>query len=366
MNEQNNDARLDAGAALEFDLNDDAANGDGRIPVSAREELMRKVDAYIESVSGSAFGDFGAFKRPFSANFKSSVRETFEDDEDVFARVDASERFSVWRGFRLRSITGATYAVKTALIWFLGITLIVGDADKMGRMAGDMLEMANAPTSGSGAFLFGVGVIIAAWVVRRLVRVLILGEIRTNVANMASFVIARLSRINDTVTNALDCAETDRKPRAGWATRAGEWVSIALWNEERAREIDRFVTASAWRVENSFRYIERGFQSFNLIALAGVAGHLVFTAVAHGGGGGLPLVGLIMIYVVSCLVWTFSSVAQRLQISEFQKNSFWGDIFGESFAQFGEEKRHVFRKIAERVARDKNTIIDLSPGGGGD
>lgn len=338
---------------------------------SPLELLVEKVDSYIEH---STFGDYGTFIRPFSRKFKQSLRTTFPEDREIYDRVDENERNSLLDAFRLRFSTFLIYFTNSFLFAALTCLLLIGIDDPMPGVAGTIIGWAQMLSARLGVqsditageyFVFLVSTLFVAWFLRHLIRQFFISKIREGVASMAAFVIGRLNGLNAAVTNALDKSDSDRQPRSEWPRKAADWIRVALWYEERYEEVDRYISATAWRVENAFRRIETFFRTLNFSVSIFVL-FIVWTAMEVSGSRPVPVLIAIGIYVVYSLVaWSFGVTLGSSRLSATVGNSLWRDVFVEKFSDFDKDKRHVFDRIADRVSNDKTTIIDSSPRIGG-
>ena len=333
------------------------------------EQLVKKVDAYIEQ---SKFGDYGKFFRPFSRKFKSSLRTKFEDDIEIYDRVDANEHDSVGSAWFMRLTTFVLFAFNSAFFVVISCLVLGVSGSELGGRTGAVLLFVeqigfipqSEPSFGLSSYLsLLIAVFLFSYLLRHLFREFFLSRIREGVASLAAFVIGRLNGLNAAVTNALDNSDSDRQPRADWPRKAADWIRVALWYEERYEEVDRYISATAWRVENTFRYIETTFRLVNVAVSIFVL--LIIWDAANAAApdiSRLPIwIGAAVYLVFSIGAWSFGLKLGTRQYAVSTGDSLWGDVFGEKFSDFDKEKRHVFNRIAGRVSNDKTTIIDSSP-----
>ena len=241
---------------------------------SAADELdgyVEKADAYI--IATSETGEFGQFTTPFSWQFKSSLRVYFPNDDVSFDAIDFAERVTNTTAIKMRFYTYLFYFVFSLWYVCLSVSLIplsgVSLDPLISKVVGAVLGALASADEAMGGFGFRgdgriapfsyfpalVVVFFVALLIRSQIRDYFFNKIENNVSTMALRVSSELSAIGQLVTNALESVDQDRTPEDEWPERAGKWTKVALWGEERYQNIDRYLSATSWRVEDRFHWI---------------------------------------------------------------------------------------------------------------
>ena len=340
---------------------------------SAADELdgyVEKADAYI--IATSETGEFGQFTTPFSWQFKSSLRVYFPNDDVSFDAIDFAERVTNTTAIKMRFYTYLFYFVfslwyvclSVSLIPLSGVSLDPLISKVVGAVLGALASVDEA-MDGFGFLSDGriapfsyfpalVVVFFIALLIRSQIRDYFFNKIENNVSTMALRVSSELSAIGQLVTNALESVDQDRTPEDEWPERAGKWTKVALWGEERYQNIDRYLSATSWRVEDRFHWISIFFFALNAItSFLCVAGVFAIAFVASQAGGGvMPWIslaaGAVIYFFLVIFVWT---------IGLDRGNNFWRTELSKRFSEAERGRVHMFNRIGNKMRTDKNEIL---------
>ncbi|HUO99301.1 MAG TPA: hypothetical protein VMU01_11570 [Rhizomicrobium sp.] len=298
-------------------------------------DLIKAADALIQT---QRLGGYGRFIAPFTSQFKASLRESFPADMATFQATDTNERKAIVDALKMRCITFAVFLAFTA-----GLCLIV--TDRMGFDFGD-------PTSALHAFLIFLACAGLAWALRYWIRHEYLHTIGGDATLFANYFFKELTNIHDRAINAIRASNSDLMLSSAWPERSAGWIKIALWYGKRYENLDRYVTAAAWRVESRYRIIERSFvalKSVTLVAVvAWIAWHLWRTPPAHPYGWILILAAAAAYVAITLLWWG---------VRNKTSNAYWAERFRVSVVGFDEQKEHIYNQVANVVAGDKKMLM---------
>ena len=298
------------GAEADEALSAAAEDAESAVDEATGDELdgyVEKADAYIEATRGT--GEFGKFTAPFSRQFKTTLKTYFPEDDLSFDAIDIAEKVTNLTAIKMRFNTYIFYLIFSLLYFSLSVSLIPLSGVALGPMVSNVVgavlgALASVDEVMGGFGFLGDGRIapfsyfpvliiiffVLLWV-RFQIRDYFFNKIENNVSTMALRVSSELSAIGQLVTNALESVDQDRTPEDEWPERAGKWTKVALWGEERYQNIDRYLAATSWRVEDRFHWISYFFMSLNAVtALASIGGVIAVAFVASDAGGSvMPL-----------------------------------------------------------------------------
>ncbi len=292
--------------------------------------LLAAADALIEH---SKLGGYGAFVAPFTAQFKQSLRETFPGDKQTFDESDRNENKAIYDALRMRLFTFGLFA-----LWSL---FTVGLFQKW-------FSLGNADASGWQ--LLGLYVVVSAvvWMLRFSVRYVFLSAIGGDATRFANYFFKQLTNIHDRSINAVRASNDDMMLSSAWPDRSAGWIKIALWHGKRYENLDRYVTATAWRVESRYRIIEGTFRWLKTLIVIGVLLVTLLIDPTHGPMADMPPEAIIVYVVVTLMGWGL--VART-------SNAYWAEKFRPSITGFDEQKEHIHVQVAKVVAGDKKLIM---------
>ncbi len=334
------------------------------------DDYVEKANAYIEATGGT--GEFGEFTTPFSRQFKTSLRTYFPDDKVSFDAIDTAESMTNKTAIKMRRNTYYFYLLFSLFYVFLSVGLIPlsgGSDNLLFSSAISVISTALATVENVfggigfdeggrlaplGYFLVLAVFFVPAFWARVQVRDFFFNKIENSVSTMALRVSSELSAINQLVTNALESVDQDRTPEDEWPERAGKWTKVALWGEERYQNIDRYLTATSWRVEDRFHWFTYGFFLLNAITAALCVGGVFAFAPNLSGGGVAPtpwaslVVGAVIYLILVIGVWT---------IGFDRGNNFWRNELLKRFSESERGRVHMFDRIGNKMRTDKNEIL---------
>ena len=361
------------GAEADEALSAAAEDAESAVDEATGDELdgyVEKADAYIEATRGT--GEFGKFTAPFSRQFKTTLKTYFPEDDLSFDAIDIAEEVTNLTAIKMRFNTYIFYLIFSLLYFSLSVSLIPLSGVALGPMVSNVVgavlgALASVDEAMGGFGFLGDGRIapfsyfpvliiiffVLLWV-RFQIRDYFFNKIENNVSTMALRVSSELSAIGQLVTNALESVDQDRTPEDEWPERAGKWTKVALWGEERYQNIDRYLAATSWRVEDRFHWISYFFMSLNAVtALASIGGVTAVAFVASDAGGGvMPWIslaaGAVIYFFLVIFVWT---------IGLDRGNNFWRTELSKRFSEAERGRVHMFNRIGNKMRTDKNEIL---------
>ncbi|MGF1545103.1 MAG: hypothetical protein ACFB00_11475 [Parvularculaceae bacterium] len=210
-------------------------------------------------------------------------------------------------------------------------------------------------------------------------RWIMVDKIRQGATRNANTVFRYLSRINNSMDKAIEQSSQDQMYRSGWPERSADWIKIAQWHAKRFEYVDRYVTATAWRIEDRISMVEAVSLGVKLglvgyVAIAGLGAFGVdwlTTGTENGTVGSIAAISLfVLISIVGWgLLLPVTWVASSFHLGAFQdhdSNNMWVATFLESVEGFDDQRDHIIQKLASVVAGDKTTIMNMRPGAAGD
>lgn len=301
-----------------------AASVDGDGKDSEYFELLRAADDLIEH---SRLGVYGEFFAPFTHQFQVSIKATYPLEAKAFAEIDKVQRKAIFDALQMRAATFCIFLLVSLTpflpYWGLRQRWI--------------------------ALAVSLGVTVFLTLVRAFIRREYLRTIGGDATKFANYFFKEASRIHDRAINAVHASTEDLMMTPSWPDRSAGWIKIALWHSKRYENLDRYVTASAWKIESRYRQIEQTFVWLK-IAVAGLVTAALTIAVSQTPGDVIdtpvaPSVAVALFYfLIAYFFWGL-----RGQIS----NAFWGQKFRESIIGFDEQKEHIHNQIAKVIAADK-------------
>ena len=333
------------------------------------EGLLREVD---EHFAKARFGSYSGYYPPFTNQYKREIRKLFPKDEPIFHVIDVNEGGTILRAILLRALTLFAF-VCFCLGYFYVLSSFRGAewTETFGAVpVGQSLKGGWASTV---VTLFMIA--IATWVLRLFIRYVMVDKIAQGATRTANGVFRYLSRINNSLDQAIDHSAQDRMFKSDWPQRSADWIKIAQWHARRYEYIDRYVTAVAWRIEDRFSVVEAvalGVK-YGLVLLAafvtmGWFGEdWAFGSVQHVRPGDLVLLALYLIAVFALwgLTLPFSWLVSNISLDRLkgaESNNLWVKKFLESVEGFDHERDHIIQKVASVVSSDKTTIMNMRPG----
>lgn len=331
-----------------------------------REKQLALVNKFIADAKPFSYG--GAFRLPFSRQYKAQIRKLFgETDRELFAAIDEDEHDTLRAAVFMRSITFTIYALN-ALFFVGALAAYIGGAGRIVNLSSHSAAFVSiaegwhafalgiikalfpilgvTASQGDESDLFG-GIFIAfllAWIVRFLVRRTLIGDIIGQVDILSNKVKDTVSAIDADIARAIENAGNRYKNGSKWPVKAGDWIKIAAWLEERNVYIDRYVSVTIWRIEFGLTAIETFFIALNLI----VAGSVFATFWGLGAMSAAPMAAIAAFLVYAVGLWSFG--VRR-------PNSLWSDEFNRAFGRFQENKEHFYNRLGTIVANDKRQIV---------
>ena len=313
------------------------------------DELLRSADALIKN---SKLAGYGEFVRPFTRQFLTQTRELFHQDLETYNETNENYRVAVNYALQLRLVT-ISFFVFLHIVPFI---LFVSAPFLFSRGANAAIE-SETTTSVVLSFLLkpeiGILVVVAFWAFAYLLRSLVrrdrLNAIGGNATQFANHFFKVISGIHDQAVRAVDLSHEDRMLMPDWPERSSGWIKIALWFGRRYEYLDRYVTATCWKIESDYRRMEEIFRGIKLTLVVIVLLFAVYMQFSD-----LPSLPLAFAVLSSIL---FATSAYLLWIRSGKGNAFWSEAFRESISDFDAQKEHVFNLTASQVSADKRFIL---------
>lgn len=307
-------------------------------PQSPNEaDFTKFILAADELIERSPLGGYGAFVAPFSKQFKDHLRDLFPFDKEAFDETDANEREAIRKAVHMRLVTLALFAAWSAVV-VIASTSYFGQAKKDGF--------------GGWLFLGGFALFTLAVVgLRRLIRDHYLHDILKDATTFALYFLSSLSNLHDRANNAIRDSHQDRQLSQAWAERSAAWVKIALWHGRRYENLDRYVTATAWRIESRWRIYERFFGALKATLAVGVVlASLGLAFILKIGEPPIAPTAIALLIYVLTVVPFWGLLPQT-------NNALWAETFRVGVVGFDAQKAHIHNLIAGVVRADKNFIL---------
>ena len=291
-------------------------------------------------------GDYGSFIRPFSQQYKRQIRGYSPEDAAIFQETDRQEDRALGLAWQLR---------RTTLLIFLSFSLFLFVPIAQARLN----FVPHYPWAGLASFL---SVAALATVARLLVRDKFLGMIGSSATMFGNYFIKELTSIFDRADNAVSQSTKDQMMTQGWPERSGGWIKIALFFEKRSENIDRYVTATAWRVESWYGIIEGLFivleyalvVSVTLLAIL-IIGLPLFAGGSFNSATIFAVIGVLLYPALSIAFWGMKPQ---------KNNALWSIRFRNSVKGFDERRNHIYAQIANVIAVDKRFLMSTTRSGG--
>jgi hypothetical protein len=295
-------------------------------------------------IEKSRLGEFGEFKAPFSAQFKTQLRSMFPEDRTAYDEADENERFAIRSAFWMRCKTfglffGSAFLIFAYVQWSLWIpyaSRVVFSKEFSGQ---DFVALG----------LIAI-VIVVTWGFRQKVRRDDLNKIGGAATTFANHFFKRMNNIHDRASSAVRLSSEDCMLSREWPDRSAGWIKISLWLGKRYEFLDRHVTAVAWRVDSRYRIMENSFRALKIVVLA-MFGVFVFSTIIQGGNNdNAPTFFAILAVVSGGVFLTFFWIRSN------RGNAYWAEEFRTSMAGFDRQKHHIHDLVANASASDKKWV----------
>lgn len=297
-------------------------------------EFIAAADALIER---SPLGGYGAFVAPFSKQFKDHLRDLYPFDKETYDATDAAEEEAIRKAVHMRLVTLVLFVVWSAVVVFAS-TGWFGLATKDGF---------NGWLALGGFALFTLAVVG----LRRVIRDQYLHDIVKDATTFALYFLSSLSSLHDRATNAVRDSHQDSQLSQAWAERSAAWVKIALWHGRRYENLDRYATATAWRIESRWRIYERVFVALKATLAVGVVLASIWAALI------LKITDAQIAQTVGVLLIYGLTVMRFWGLLPQKNNALWAEKFRTGVVGFDAQKAHIHNLIAGVVKADKNFIL---------
>jgi hypothetical protein len=256
---------------------------------------------------------------PFSSQLFAEIRNAFGViDKSVYDDADAA-RAEVERDYATMRL--ATFALFVVFSFFsYGLTALHVGATSANPIVGAASVAADIIPIDHSSLLLTLGVIAAVAIVcgliRSFVRSTLFREIdhRTETFAASVFIVYQnaLNRVTEACSNAQEIGQK-------WPERAVRWVYIAIWHGERSEYLDRYSTATAWKIRTFISNVETA----SWLAKASLGAVTAYAIL--GSGLSLSSIAIVIAYLaIGVLVWF---------IEGRRSNDFWTDEFTEAIAK---------------------------------
>ncbi|NOX82605.1 MAG: hypothetical protein GXP06_06395 [Alphaproteobacteria bacterium] len=290
-------------------------------------------------IEKSRLGEFGEFKAPFSAQFKTQLRSMFPEDRTAYDEADENERFAIRSAFWMRCKTfglffGSAFLIFAYVQWSLWVPFF------------------SKEFSGQDFVALGLIVVVTVviWVIRQKVRRDDLNKIGGAATTFANHFFKRMNNIHDRASSAVRLSSEDGMLSREWPDRSAGWIKISLWLGKRYEYLDRHVTAVAWRVDSRYRMMETFFRTLKIVVLV-VFGILVLNAIFQGESNDNAPTIFATLAVISGGAFLVVS-----WIGSNRGNAYWAEQFRTSMAGFDRQKHHIHDLVANASASDKKWV----------
>lgn len=297
-------------------------------------EYVQFLKAADDLIDQSRLGGYGSFLSPFSHQFKVSIRGSYPLEVAAFDETDKNQEQAIDSAMRMRSYTFFLFSIYTALILVL-------------------LSDSSAIMSRNHPLIVPASLVVASilLILRYLIRRDMLSSIGGDATRFSNYFFKALTRIHDQAINAVHLSTEDLMMTPSWPERSAGWIKIALWHSKRYENLDRYVTATAWKIESRYLQIERGFRTLKLLVLALVlaaTGEAVLNMLGRSNIDPVAAANTIAATLLYAFIVVFFW-GLRTKVS----NAYWGQRFRESIVGFDEQKEHIHNQIAKVIAADK-------------
>jgi hypothetical protein len=280
----------------------------------------------------------GPFEIDYSQQLKNTIRDVFPDDKDTFDEADREERSATALMFRMRLLTFAVFGAFSAFaFWFA-----------LNGFSTGLLGRAPDPIYSSVLFVLAAA---AAWVVRWQIRHEYFGAIERDASGYATTFFTAISALHDLSVNAFGSSRQDHQGETTWPDRSAGWTQIGLWFGRRYENVDRYITAVAWRLQWRSTAIEIAFMLLKAVTAGAVVAFGAYSLLASAPSRPSTIEGLVALgaYVAITIVgWGFSGR---------RSNAYWSERFTARVVGFDDMKEHVHDQIANVVRADKKAFL---------
>ncbi len=365
----------EAPAALEAarEPTDGAANGEHAWVREIPDfEAPGELAAASRLMNRNLFGNVAMKRLPFSRQLLTEIEEAFPVDADMFKAVAKSHR-EYQRGFHVAFTVGTGFFAVLLALWVVFfaeyVTLALnGFAFEATSRTSWFFTAEGAPGLFGQTFdaplwlyalVYAVAIIGAGVAARRVIRFLLLREIRNNARDLDSMITQRyeliLARVIDT-SGKISSARS--KPK--WHRRAHHWTIITQWNAKRAEYIDRYFSTIGWKIWLFNAVWELVYAGVRLGLI--IAAHIWLFAVLSDRFPSEPQSTLYLI-VLAAGVGFAAYAAFFWFFLDRKANTTWGDVAAANVQASERGRVHEWERLAEAVETAVKNIIDVQARG---
>ncbi|MBR9825068.1 MAG: hypothetical protein GYB36_04595 [Alphaproteobacteria bacterium] len=322
-------------------------------------EAQKELDAADQMIRSIHFGTTDSFIRPFTRQLRTSTRQTFDIDNDIYVEADKSLTRVTRYYLLMRALTFMVYilmALMAAAIFaalvpnHLASVYLTPLVQAVSFIAGETVSLLET------VLIFGVVLAVltfARWGFRSLLKLLI----RIN-GKEFSFKVS--DRYDSILMRIVECCHNAMLQKENWPSRARNWTKVALWNSKRAEYLDRYSTTVAWKIRYLITFWHRFFVFGKVLISLGLSTSIawsIFTAPEMTSSA--IWAGLIMV-----ITWWTTTAVGWVFFDSFRAD-LWTTVFAKKIQDDEDTQKHPFDLISDVVENFVSLIESNQFGGRG-